>query len=325
MSLSSASQPPPPPRWKVVTYLTIGLMAMASSSLLVRAAFNAAPEQSTGISLTLGAGRLFLASLFLLPSWIVLLRRPAQDARALWLSLASGVLLALHFATWFTSLLFTSVTASLILVTLGPVWTAILGAWLKIERITPLTWLGVGLAFAGALVIGFADATPSATSGSNPLLGDALALLGGIAVAGYRLLGRAAQHRGLSIGEYSAVAYGSGGLALLPWPGLLAASGGAWAAYAGLPAAFYAWMIALAVIPQLIGHTSANWAIRWFSPTLVSLLILFEPVIASVVVWVLFGEKAGLWVWIGGAITLLGVVLAAQPEKREAGKDAEGR
>lgn len=314
MSLPTAPQPPPPPQWKVVTYLTIGLLAMASSSLLVRAAFKAAPEQSTGISLTLGAGRLALASLFLLPSWIALLRRPTQERRALWLSVGSGVLLAIHFATWFTSLLFTSVTASLILVTLGPVWTAMLGAWLKIERITPLTWLGVALALVGALVIGLADAAPSATAGSNPLLGDALALIGGIAVAGYRLLGRAAQHRGLSIGEFSAVAYGAGGLFLLPWPGLLAASGGVWAAYAGLPAAFYGWMIALAVIPQLIGHTSANWAIRWFSPTLVSLLILFEPVAASVLVWILFGEQAGVWVWVGGAITLVGLVLAAQPK-----------
>lgn len=320
MSANSPDQPPPPPRWKVITYLTIGLMAMASASLLVRAAFNVAPEQSTRIALTLGAGRLVLASLFLLPSWIALLRRPEQDRRAWVYSVLSGLLLGIHFATWFTSLLFTSVTASLILVTLGPVWTAILGTWLKIERITPLTWIGVALAFAGALVIGIADAAPSATAGSNPLLGDALALIGGIAVAGYRLLGRAAQHRGLSIGEYSAVAYGAGGLSLLPWPALLAPAG-IWAAYAGLPPAFYGWLIALAVIPQLIGHTSANWAIRWFSPTLVSLLILFEPVIASILVWILFAEKAGGWVWIGGAITLIGVVLAAQRPREENSKE----
>lgn len=319
MSQPSPTQLPEPPRWKVVTYLAIGLLAMASSSLLVRAGFNAAPEQSIGISLTLGAGRLCLASLFLLPAWLTLLRRPRQDVRALVYAGLSGVLLAAHFSAWFSSLLFTSVTASLVLVTLGPVWTALLGTWLRIEKISPLAWFGIATAFAGALVIGVADAKPSATSGSNPLLGDALALAGGIAVAGYRLLGRAAQHRGLSIGEYSAFAYGAGGVLLLPWPGLLA-PGSVWDAYAGLSPAFYGWLIALAVVPQLIGHTSANWAIRWFSPTLVSLLILFEPVLASVLVWILFGERAGGWVWFGGAITLVGLVLAAQ---RPAGKKME--
>ncbi len=301
---------PPPPRWKVVTYLGVGLLAMASSSLIARGAFKAA-EQTASVALMLGVGRLTLASLFLLTSWIALFRRPRTESAAIWYSVASGLLLALHFATWFASLLYTSVTASLILVTLGPVWTAILGTWLRIERITLLTWIGVGLAFLGAVVIGVADANPSASAGSNPLLGDALAIIGGIAVAGYRLLGRAAQHRGLSIGEYSALAYGAGGLILLPFPALLA-TGPAWDAYAGHSLAFYGWLIALAVIPQLIGHTSANWAIRWFSPTLVSVLILFEPILASVLVWIIDGEKAGVWVWIGGVITLAGIVLAAQ-------------
>lgn len=308
--MTDSPQPPPPPRWKVISYLGIGLLAMASSTLLVRGAFRAA-EQTTAIALTLGAGRLCLASLFLLPSWIALCRRPTLDRPAMWYSFASGILLGIHFSTWFASLLYTSVTASLILVTLGPVWTAILGTWLKIERITPLTWLGVGLAFAGAIVIGVADSNPSASAGSNPLLGDILALVGGIAVAGYRLLGRAAQHRRLSIGEYSALAYGAGGLSLLPFPGLLA-SGSIWSAYSGLSWAFYGWLLSLAVVPQLIGHTSANWVIRWFSPTLISLLILFEPILASLMVWIIDGEKAGPWVWFGGVVTLVGIVLAAK-------------
>ncbi len=284
---------------------------MSSASILVRFAFAAAGTNSFALSLLLGAGRMLLASVFLAPAWFALWRPASPPHRAFGLAALSGLLLAAHFGTWFTSLSLTSVAASLVLVTLGPVWTALIGTWFGIERIGVRAWFGIAVALAGALIIGLADAGGSVQSaGPNPLLGDALALAGGIFVAGYRLLGRAAQHRGLPIGGFSAVAYGVGGLALLPLP-LFFSANSVPDIYLHWPWPVYGWLVALALIPQLIGHTSANWAIRWFSPTLVSLLILFEPVGASTVAWLLFGEAPTLAVWIGGAVTLVGVSLAA--------------
>jgi drug/metabolite transporter (DMT)-like permease len=303
-------QPPPPPRWKVIAFLTVGVLAMSSASILVRFAFLAGGERSFALSLLLGAGRLLLASALLLPAWIALFRRRSIPPRAVGLSFLSGVALALHFATWFTSLAYTTVTASTVLVTLGPVWTAIIGTWLGIERLSLRSWVGILLALAGALFIGVSDSQSGAiATASDPILGDLLAFIGGVMAAVYRLLGRGAQRGGLAIGAYSAVAYGVGGLLLLPGPAIFGLPAGL-PAYTHFSGAFYFWLVALAVIPQLIGHTSANWAVRWFSPTLISVLVLFEPVAGSVLAWVFFGEAAGPAVWLGGGVLLVGVAIA---------------
>lgn len=303
-------QPPIPSRSKVIVVLTVGVLALSSASIFVRFAFAAAGERSFGISLLLGSGRLLLASALLLPAWISLVRQPSVPRRSLWLSAISGIALALHFATWFTSLAYTTVTASTVLVTLGPVWTAVIGTWLGIERLSGRSWFGILLALAGALIIGFSDSQSGAVAtASNPVLGDLLAFAGGILAAIYRLLGRTAQRGGLAIGAYSAVAYGVGGLLLLPGPALFGFPFGL-SAYTQHNSAFYLWLVVLAVVPQLVGHTSTNWAVRWFSPTLISLLVLFEPVASSTLAWILFGEVAGPAVWLGGVVVLAGVALA---------------
>ncbi len=303
-------QPPTPPRWKVTVVLTVGVLAISSASIFVRFAFAAGGEKSFGLSLLLGAGRLLLASALLLPAWISLLRQPAIPRRALWLSAVSGIALALHFATWFTSLAYTTVTASTVLVTLGPVWTAVIGTWMGIERLSARSWAGILLALGGALLIGLSDSQSGAdTMASNPVLGDLLAFAGGVLAAVYRLLGRGAQRGGLAIGAYAAVAYGVGGLLLLPGPALFGLPPGL-PAYTQYNLAFYFWLVVLAVVPQLVGHTSTNWAVRWFSPTLISLLVLFEPVASSVLAWLFFGEVAGAAVWLGGGVVLAGVALA---------------
>ena len=283
---------------------------MSSASILVRFVFLAGGERSFALSLLLGAGRLLLASALLLPAWLALFRRTAIPSRALLLSSLSGLALAIHFATWFTSLAYTTVTASTVLVTMGPVWTAILGTWLGIERLSVRSWIGILLALAGAVFIGISDSRAGAiATASDPILGDALAFIGGVMAAVYRLLGRGAQRSGLSIGGYSAVAYGVGGLLLLPGPAIFGSPSGL-PAYFNYPIEFYFWLAALAVIPQLVGHTSANWAIRWYSPTLISLLVLFEPVAGSLLAWIFFSEVAGPAVWLGGGILLLGVAIA---------------
>ena len=303
-------QPPIPPRRTVIVVLTIGVLAMSSASIFVRFAFAAGGEKSFGIALLLGSGRQLLASALLLPAWIALFRQPAIPRRAVWLSVVSGVALALHFAAWFTSLAYTTVTASTVLVTLGPVWTAVIGTWMGIERLSARSWTGILLALGGAMLIGLSDSQSGAGAvATNPFLGDCLALAGGILAAVYRLLGRGAQRGGLAIGGYAAVAYGVGGLLLLPGPAVFGLPPGL-PAYTQYNLTFYFWLAVLAVVPQLVGHTSTNWAVRWFSPTLISLLVLFEPLASSVLAWVFFGEVAGPAVWLGGGIVLAGVALA---------------
>ncbi|BAW02212.1 drug/metabolite transporter permease [Thermus thermophilus] len=108
--------------------------------------------------------------------------------------------------------------------------------------------------------------------GNQPLLGDLLAVFGAVAASFYFLLGREAQRRGLSTLEYVRVAYTTAALLLLPLPYLF--GGG----YGGYPLEVYAYLLLMALLPQLVGHTSFNWATRHIPPVLVTLAILFEPV-----------------------------------------------
>ncbi|AEV17098.1 Permease [Thermus sp. CCB_US3_UF1] len=289
---------------KIAGVLLLGVLAISLGSILVRLSLEAASDRSLAFSLVMSAGRMALAALLLAPGW----RAPLRARAGLPWAVAAGVFLALHFAFWITSLSYTSVAASTALVTTNPVWITLFG-WLFFgERPSGLTLLGVGVALLGGLTIGLGDAQGG--SGPNPLLGDLLALLGALAASLYFLLGREAQRRGLSILEYVRVAYTAAALVLLPLPYLF--GGG----YGGYPWAVYGYLLLMALLPQLVGHTSFNWATRHIPPVLVSLAILFEPVGASLLAFLLFGEFPGVRVLLGALVLLLGVALAVVGGRR---------
>lgn len=120
----------------------------------------------------------------------------------------------------------------------------------------------------------------------------------------YLLLGREAQRRGLGIGSYVAVAYTTGALVLLPLPLIFGVN------YVGYPVAVYLYILCMAVASQVVGHTTINWAVRWISPTLVTLAILFEPVGSSFLGYLIFEELPGLLVLVGAVVLLSGVAIA---------------
>ncbi len=151
---------------------------------------------------------------------------------------------------------YTSIAASTTLVTISPVWVALLSwRWFG-EKPAWLTLLGIGIALAGSFLIGLGDAS-LISGGTNPLLGDLLALVGSLAASLYFLWGREAQRQGMGIGSYATVAYSVAAIALLPLPVLTQTS------YIGYSATTYGYMVLMALLPQLIGHTSLNWSIRW--------------------------------------------------------------
>ena len=294
-----------PLKWQVGLVLVTGVFAVSTAAIFIRLALEAhatAGISKVGFSLFLAASRLAIASLLLLPAWRNL-RATQLNSEALRYAIAAGVCLALHFATWITSLSFTSITASTTLVTTNPVWVAILSwFWFK-EKLTKLTILGIGVAFIGTILIALGDQAGVSVA-SNPLLGNFLALVGAFMVSLYLLLGREAQRRGLGIGSYVAVAYSAGALVLLPLPLLFGSN------YVGYPLAVYLYILLMAVAAQVIGHTSINWAIRWISPTFVTLVILFEPVSSSFFGYLIFNELPGLLVLIGAVVLLGGVAIA---------------
>jgi len=300
-----------PQPWQVGLVLVAGVFAISTAAIFIRLAMDAAASRyaiasvgigAVGFSLFLAASRLTVASLLLLPAWRNL-RQTQLNPGALRYAAAAGICLAVHFATWISSLSFTSIAASTTLVTTNPVWIAILSwLWFK-EKPTKLTGLGIAVAFGGGVLIGFGD-TGAVTAGSNPPLGNFLALVGAWTISLYLLLGREAQRRGLGIGSYVAVAYSTGALVLLPLPLMVGSN------YVGYPVSVYLYILLMAVASQVVGHTTVNWAMRWISPTLVTLAILFEPVGSSFLGYFIFNEVPGLLVLVGAVVLLSGVALA---------------
>jgi drug/metabolite transporter (DMT)-like permease len=139
---------------------------------------------------------------------------------------------------------------------------------------------------------------------NNPLLGDLLALIGAIMASLYLLLGREAQRQGLSLSQYIVVAYTTAALILLPLPWLFQSS------YTDYPPIIYIYLLLMAIFPQLIGHTSINWAMTQLNATFVTLAILFEPIGASLLGIIIFQEIPSFQVVLGGIIILLGLVIA---------------
>lgn len=290
-----------PPGWRIALVLALGVLAVSFGSILVRLALAAEPRPGPGFSLFLSAGRMLLAALLLLPGW-----RGLPPVQALPFGLGAGAFLALHFAFWISSLSYTSVAASTALVNTSPIWITLL-AWLFLkENPTGLTLLGVGTAFLGGLFL----AGDGGGVGSNPLLGNLLALLGGLAVAAYFLLGREAQRRGLDLLGYIRLAYTAAALLLLPLPWLFGAG------YLDHPWPVYLYLLLMALGPQLVGHTSFNWATRHIPPVLVSLVVLLEPVGASLLAFLLLGEAPGPRVLLGAGLILLGAGLAVLGGRR---------
>jgi drug/metabolite transporter (DMT)-like permease len=294
--------PQKPSNWSIALVLTIGVLAVSTASILVRLANLKAGAGGLGFSLVLAASRLTLSALILLPAWPKIQWKTLQPGARRYAA-AAGLCLALHFALWITSLSYTSIAASTALVTTNPVWVALLSRFWFGEKLSKMSIAGITIALAGGMAIALGS-TGAAKGGNTQLFGDFLALTGSWAVSLYLLLGREAQRRGLGIGGYIAIAYTVAAIVLLPLPLAFGTS------YTGYPNIVYFYILLTAALPQLVGHTILNWAVAQISPTLVTLAILFEPVGASCLGYLLFGEMPGLAVLGGAGVLLFGVVAA---------------
>jgi drug/metabolite transporter (DMT)-like permease len=273
--------------------LVLGVIAVSFAAVLIRLA-DAPP-------LVIAAYRLCLASLILAPvAWL----RSRQELRRLArkdviLAVASGAFLALHFALWIASLSYTSVATSVVLVTITPIFVAIASYLLFREGLTRQVIAGIIVCLAGAVLIGYGNWQISPES----LYGGVLALLGALAVAGYLLIGRKLRQE-ISLLSYSFLVYGSAALMLLV---AVLISGYDIFGYSGDT---YVMLVLLAVVPQLLGHMSLVWALRFVSATLVTIAVLGEPVGATILAFLILEEVPTWSEIVGGVLILAGIFVA---------------
>ncbi len=275
--------------------LVVGVLAVSTASTFIRLA------QTSVSSLALAAWRLTFASALLGP-FAVARARPEwrKLGSADWALLAaSGAALAVHFYTWITSLAMTSVAASVVLVSTNPLFVALISHFLLGERVRARVFLGILVALLGSAVIGLGDVT----KGSHQVLGDVLALVGAATVAIYMLIGRQ-QRSHLSLLGYIFPVYGFAAVLLMAFALVMRVP------LTGYPPQAWGWLLLVALIPQIIGHSSFNWALGHVSPTYVSLAVLAEPIGSTILAWLVLSEPPTPSTILGGGIILGGIVLA---------------
>ncbi|RNC72193.1 MAG: DMT family transporter [Desulfuromonadales bacterium] len=278
----------------------VGVFAVSFSALFVRL--------STAPPMMIATYRLLFTLLLLVPFSAA--ERFAgvrqMSRRQLWLAAASGVFLALHFVTWFTSLNYTSVASSVVIVTTQPVFV-VLGAWLFFrEKVPRLALLGGALAISGSFVIGAGDFQV----GMRAFVGDLLALAAAVLVSGYILIGR--RLRGsVELTGYTFVTYGASTLVLV------VASTAARVPFYPYPTHDWIIFLALAAICTVLGHTVFNWVLRYVQASVVSVSILGEPIGAIILASIFLGESPTVRQMIGGSLIFAGLFLFTRVTARQ--------
>lgn len=285
----------------VYPIIAAALLSFAASPILVRFA-----SEAPGI--VIAAWRALFAVLMLTP---FALPRIGPELRQFtkrdWgLISAAGVLLGVHFVMWIESLYHTTVASASVLVTMTPIFLAVLGYLVLGERLTRMGIAALILGVTGAMCIGLGDLGSETGGAPNPLLGNGLALTAALIVSIYMLIGRIVRQRRSWLG-YVFPLYVV--VAVVIWIGAFTLG----EPMSGHSTGFYGLCALMALGPSILGHGSFNYALRYVSATLLGVLALFEPVGASVAAFFLFGEVPSYVALAGMVLVAIGVAIAVQP------------
>ncbi len=289
------------------------VMAISTGSLFIRL------MQAEVSPMVIALYRLGISSVILMPFALRQREEIASMDRRQWLLLLLGSFgLAMHFVTWISSLRYTSVLSSVVFVNTSPLWVAILSPVLLKEAISRGTKTGLSLALLGTVLVAISGAIQFANGqvewlgfqaavGSQPLLGNFLAMLGAWSATVFLLVGRKLR-TSLSLMPYTFLLYGGAAVIMA---GIVLVTRQPVTGYSRIT---YLWLAAIALIPQLLGHSMANWALKYASAAYVSVVLLSEPVGASLLALVFLGEIPGLVEVIGAVVILAGIYVVTKAE-----------
>ncbi|MDK2981492.1 MAG: hypothetical protein PWQ55_1839 [Chloroflexota bacterium] len=296
--------------------LFVAIMSVSTAAIFIRLAQQNLP------SLVIATNRLVLATLFLAPFSIPKVRKEKNliTRNDVYLLVLSGIFLGFHFASWVTSLEFTNVVSSTVLVTTSPVWVTLFSPLVLNERLPKSFTLGLLIAIAGILIVSFSNACSLGVGGlqcgltgnllgREALKGNFLALVGAWCASAYMMCGRKVRGH-LSNQSYSFIVYAVAAvtllvLSLIKRQPLLMARGIDWL-----------WLVMLALVPQIVGHSLLNWALGKLPAAYVSLSLLGEPPGSALLALIFLNEKPTLLQVIGSAVIIYGIYRANKPQRK---------
>ena len=275
--------------------LLISILAVSTASILIR--WTQAPP------LTIASYRMIISVAMLAPFFIR--NKGVEKLREngvgnLLKLFAVGVVLAIHFASWITSLSLTTVASSVIFVHIDPIFVAVVSHFFLGDRLNNRTITGIVVSLMGIVLIAMGDAN----TGSANLTGDLLALVGGV-MLGLYILGGRFYRKSLDLTTYVTPVYSAAAVSLV----LMSLVQGT--SLTGYSIETYGLFFLIALVPMIFGHTLYNWALRYVSAPIVSVSLLGEPVGASILAFLLLGETPNHFKVFGGVVTLVGILLSA--------------
>ena len=280
--------------------IVIAVVSISFASIFIK--WSQAP------ALAIAAYRLLFATLILLIPTLAFQRKEllALTRKEYVVLSLVGIALAFHFGFWISSLKYTTVANSVILVSTHPILIAVVSHYYLKERISMAAGAGVGIALAGMVIIGFSDFAVSQES----LYGDLLALIGMFALAAYILSGRRIRQK-TPVLPYVTVVYGVATIVLFMGCFIFTVP--------LLPYPVEEWVLflALAIVPMILGHTVYNWTLRYVTALMVSMSILGEPILSAVLAYILLSEVPTNWVILGGILILVGIYLVASRSREK--------
>lgn len=294
------------PRWWPFLVMGVGVFAVSTAAVFIRLA-----QKEDAPSLVIAAARMVVASLVLtLPA----VRNYSHELqrltrRDMGFVLLGGGVLGLHFATWITSLEYTSVVNSVVLVTTNPLWVAVLAPIFLKEKLGRFTLIGLALAFGGGIFVALTGSAGDPPNRSDPLLGNGLAVIGAIMAAIYFVIGRRLRG-GLSLIPYVWLVYSVAAVVLVVAVIVTGqqVSGLAWQAYL--------WMGLMGLTAQLIGHSSFNYALGYLPAAYVSLVVLGEPIGSGILAAIFLDEWPVFLQLVGAGLILTGIGIASRDQMK---------
>lgn len=294
----------------------LGILFVSTASIFIRFA------QAEASAIVIAAARLLIASIVLVPATLIWYRADlgALSHNDLMKAGLSGLFLALHFASWISSLRFTSVASSVVLVTTTPLWVAILSPLVLHEPIRKSVIIGLIVSMLGGAIVGFGNACEVQVGtlicqrlnlSGQAMLGNFLALFGAWMAAGYMLMGRQLRKK-LNTISYTALVYGIAAAILLLVVLIRAEP------VFSFSRNTYLWLLALGVFPQLLGHSLFNWSLKYISAAYVSLTLLGEPIGTIILALIFLKESPTLLEGVGALMILVGIVIGSLGRIRRA-------
>ena len=293
--------------------ILLAVVATSSAAILIRYALDADMPP-----LLIAAARLAIAALALTPLALRshIERLAGLSRRELALIVVAGLCLAIHFTAWVSSLQFTTVLVSVVIVSTGPIWVAVLEVLFLHIRLSRLVVAGLIIALAGGVIIGIPinGAAELTARGADDLrataTGALLAWIGALSVSVYMLIGRVLRTRLAVIPYvwlvYSVAAIFGGSVILLTSTRVT-----------GYATEGYAVLLAMGLVPQLLGHSSLNYLLEYFPAALVSMFSQLEPLGSALLALVLFRELPPEQQITGSVIIVIGVLVASRGEIRQ--------